>query len=530
MFSANLSDKRINMSAREHYFFALFRCLQAALLALWVFSPVSPHYDLLNALTPLKVLCIGYVLVSCMLFVLEKRQFSKSRLLFSVCLDVLVFACLAWLLPVGFFSVALMMMVNLAAGGILLTIRQSDALTLCAIAVLLGQYLLNVLNNDAPNDIAQYLMFAMIYASTVLFCQLLATKAQQSHTLAEQRGVQLLEMAQMNELIIKRMRTGVVLLDKNHQIILSNESANGLNKKVLLASHSLFTLAPELDKRLWQWRYNPDIKPSALCLYVNGPEVIPRFAALNQNDVFYLIFLEDSRVFSGRADELQLANLGRLSASIAHEIRNPLAAIRYAQQLLSESKHIVPDDLRLLEIIGTQSVRMNGIIDNVLDLAKRDSAHPETIELNDFLDQFLQEFLLTHPNERSNIRLQHNIDSCVGLFDSLHLYQIISALLNNALRYGHLPFKTAEIVIALHRVADQHVIEVIDHGPGLSAEVLKNLFTPFFSTSEHGTGLGLYIAKQLAEANQAQLRYDPIFGGGCRFSLTLSGGQSLLVG
>ena len=530
MFSASSPDKNMNLSAREHYLFALFRCLQAALLALWVFSPFAPYFNALNPLTPLKVLSIVYLLVSCLLFLMEKRAFSKQRVLFSLCVDVWVFGCLAWLLPVGFFSVALVMVVNLAAGGLLLSSRQSGTLTLCAILVLLGHYLLNAFFSNSATDIAQSLMFAMIYASTVLFCQMLATQAQQSQALADMRGVQLAEMAQMNELIIKRMRTGVVLLDKNHHIVLSNEAASGLNQKAMQRDYPLQQLAPELNKRLWQWRKNPDIKPQPLTLYENGPEVIPRFVALTQQETLYLAFLEDSRVFSGRADELQLANLGRLSASIAHEIRNPLAAISYAQQLLCESGQANPEDQRLLDIIGTQSRRMNGIIENVLQLAKREAAQPESVELNSFCQSFVQEFLITHPNDSEKIHLHLTSELAVGLFDPLHLYQVLSVLLSNALIYGCHPYQTAHVQIALRMNTDQPIIDVIDHGPGLSNHVTKNLFSPFFSSSEHGTGLGLYIAKQLAEANQAQLRYEPIIGGGCRFSLILSGGQSLLVG
>lgn len=525
MFSASLPDKPQNLSAREHYFFALFRCLQAALLALWVFSPFAPHFNELNPLAPLKIVSVAHLILACVLFVLEKRALSERRLLFSLCIDIVVFGCLAWLLPVGFFSVALVMVVNLAAGGLLLPSRQSAVLTLGAIAVLLGHYLFNVFSNTEQADIVQSLMFSSIYASMVLFCQMLARQAQQSQALADERGVQLAEMAQMNELIIKRMRTGVVLLDKNHRIILSNEAASGLNQKALLQDHTLQELAPELDKRLWQWRQNPDGKPEVLSLYENGPEVIPRFVSLTQQDVLYLAFLEDSRVFSGRADELQLANLGRLSASIAHEIRNPLAAISYAQQLLSESATLADEEQQLLDIIGTQGRRMNAIISNVIGLAKRTSANPQRVDLNAFVAEMLDEYLATHPHSREKIVWRTDPAIVSGLFDPQHLHQVLSILLSNAIAYGG----PSHIEINIRLDNRQPSIDVIDHGHGIPAEQVKNLFMPFFSTSEHGTGLGLYIAKQLAEANQGQLRYVPVLGGGCRFSLTMSGGQALLV-
>ena len=358
---------------------------------------------------------------------------------------------------------------------------------------------------------------------------MLAQQAQTSQAKADERGLQLAEMAQMNELIIKRMRTGVILLDKHHRIVLSNEAANQLSHKSLEKNLALRLLAPELDKRLWQWRQNPEEKPKPLVLYEQGPEVIPRFVSLTHNDVMYLAFLEDSRVFSGRADELQLANLGRLSASIAHEIRNPLSAISYAQQLLAESNELNEADRRLLDIIGTQSLRMNGIIENVLQLAKRETAHPQSIDLKIFAVRFLEEFLLTHPHEKNHIRLHSSSEAVMALFDPLHLYQVLNVLINNALQYGHEPHQPASIKLNVRLENRQPIIEIIDSGPGISKSAAQHLFSPFNSSSEHGTGLGLYIAKQLADANQAQLRYEPVLGGGCRFALWLSTGQSLLV-
>lgn len=529
MVSDSLSVHPKYLRSREQYFFALFRCLEAALLALWVFSPFAPYFNKLNPLTPLNALSIVFLLTSVGFFVLERRNPRIKIVLLSLRVDIIVFAGLAWLLPIGFYSVALMLLANLAAGGLLLSKRQSAIITLCAITVLLGHYLFNIFTHSGLGEITQSLMFAVIYATTVLFYQMLANQAQQSQALADERGQQLIEMAQMNELIIKRMRTGVILLDSHHRIVLSNEAANGLNHKAIERGQMLNLIAPELDKRLWHWRQNPEKKPQALTLYNDGPEVIPRFVALLQHEVMYIAFLEDSRVFSGRADELQLASLGLLSASIAHEIRNPLAAISYAQQLMAESDQISSTDRNFLEIIGKQSKRMNGIVENILQLAKREAAHPESLDIDAFCETFLSEFIATRPQEQDKIVLQPSTQSAIGLFDPLHLYQVLSILLNNALNYGHDAYQTAFIQVLVRMDNNQPIIDVIDHGPGIPAEQAKHLFTPFYTMSDHGTGLGLYIAKQLAEANQCLLRYDPVLGGGSRFSLKLSNGQSILT-
>ena len=265
-----------------------------------------------------------------------------------------------------------------------------------------------------------------------------------------------------------------------------------------------------------------------MSLYEFGPEVIPRFVALTLHEIIYIIFLEDSRVFSGRAEELQLAHLGRLSASIAHEIRNPLAAISYAQQLLSESDTLAESERGLLNIIRTQVVRTNGIIENILNLAKRETAQPQSIELNAYVDRFLKEFLETHPDDRGAVQVAPFAQAVTVSFDPLQLYQVLNILLNNALIYGHLADQLPDIRILARLDKDQPVIEVIDKGPGIVPSVAAKLFTPFVSTGEHGTGLGLYIARQLAESNQARLVYLPAPIGGSIFRLSLSTGQALL--
>ena len=516
-------------NSRERYYFALFRCLQAALLVLWVFSPFAPYYADFNALNPLKLMSLAFLFVAVAIFLTERQSIFGKRLFRIFSLDVLVFGLLAWMLPQGFESVSLLMLVNLAAAGLLLRPWQSTLLTFAAIGVLLARFSVDLWLGTTAPDIAQPLMYAAIYLSTVLFCQLLAKRALDSQALADERGLQLAEMAQMNELIIKRMRTGVILLGAERQIVLCNEAASQLCQNPLEYGKPIAEPLPKLDALLQHWLAHPKDKSSALVLQEGGPELIPRFIRVNHHAVQILVFLEDSRVFSGRADELQLANLGRLSASIAHEIRNPLAAISYAQQLLAESAVLNTSDTRLLDIIGTQSQRMDGIITNVLKLAKREAAFPQILALNTEIERVLREHLTIHPDDAAKIQFHPDTQDTLGLFDALHLQQVLHILLNNALIYGHSLDKPAHIKISIHTEHGQPSIDVIDHGPGIAEAARERLFSPFNTSTEHGTGLGLYIARQLAEANQAQLSYEPLFGGGSRFSLRLSNGHSLLV-
>ena len=516
-----------SLRRRELYYVALFRCLEAALLALWVFSPYAPTPNPVN-LELLQLLSGAYLISAALLLVWDRPGAPPGQLLAGLGVDLAVFAALAWLLQSDFQSVALMMLVNMAAAGLLLNQRQSGALTLLGIGLLFGHYLLARLRGEADTEVVQPLMLAASYAAIVLFCQMLARQAQLSQALAESRGLQLAEMAQMNEQIIKCMRSGVILLDHHHRVLLSNEAAAQLSRQSLLCGQILREYSEELDNRLVHWRKHPEQRPEALSLYEGGPEVIPRFVAVTLNELNYLVFLEDSRIFSGRADELQLANLGRLSASIAHEIRNPLAAISYAQQLLAESGAANESDRRMLDIIGNQSKRLNGIIENILALARRQTASPQNLEINAFLLDLLDEHLSTHPDDRALLHLIPAPAPVYALFDRPHLHQIVTVLLTNALVYGHAPQVPAEVRIAVRMDGRIPVIDISDCGPGIPPDQHEQLFTPFHTTSEQGTGLGLYIAKQLADANQAQLHYEPVLGGGSRFSLHLPDGQALL--
>ncbi|WP_395770979.1 sensor histidine kinase [Arenimonas sp.] len=512
---------------RELYYFALFRCLEAALLALWVFSPYAPTPNPVN-LETLQVLSGAYLVSAALLLVWDRLGTEPGQLIAGLSVDMAVFAVLAWLLQSEFQRVALMMLVNMAAAGLLLSQRRSSALTVMAIALLFAHYLMVRLRSEANADVVQTLMLAASYAATVLFCQLLANQAKLSQALAETRGLQLAEMAQMNEQIIKCMRSGVILLDRHHRVLLSNEAAGQLSRQSVQHGQRLWEFSEELDNRLELWCKHPEQRPEALSLYEGGPTVIPRFVSIALNELNYLVFLEDSRIFSGRADELQLANLGRLSASIAHEIRNPLAAISYAQQLLAESETTNESDRRMLEIIGNQSKRLNGIIENILGLARRQTANPQILEINGFLANLVAEHLSTHPDDRALIHLQSIPEPVHALFDQLHLHQIMTVLLTNALEYGHVPHIATEIRISVRMDGRTPVIDISDRGPGIALKEREQLFMPFYTTSHHGAGLGLYIAKQLADANQAQLCYETIPGGGSRFSLHLCDGQTLL--
>jgi two-component system sensor histidine kinase PilS (NtrC family) len=321
------------------------------------------------------------------------------------------------------------------------------------------------------------------------------------------------------------MRTGVMLIDGDGKVRLANEAA-----LLLIGSQGGDTLqrfTPELDRRLRRWRHDGVADDTPMRLAPDLPEVVPRFTRLLADSDQSLVFLDDTTLLSRRAESMTLATLGRFSASLAHEIRNPLAAISYATQLLEESKEILDADRRLLEIIHQQTMRMNGIVENVLGLARRERAQPEYVELVSFARRFTEEYRTNHPLEGDTLQVTSEQHAVPALADPRQLHQVLVALVHNALTYGRMPGQSARV--NLH-IGNPHgpQIDIMDRGPGIPETVAAQLFRPFFTTSGHGTGLGLYIARELCLANQATLEYVAMPGGGCCFRIRLAGPHSLL--
>jgi two-component system sensor histidine kinase PilS (NtrC family) len=353
----------------------------------------------------------------------------------------------------------------------------------------------------------------------VLSRQLQATEA-----LAEQRSIDLANLAQVNELIIRRMKTGVLLVDDANRIHQINESAWMLLGNPSADQRDLGRLAPELSRRLYHWMTSGKLDETATQLADGVPEVVPRFTRLAPNDdSLVLIFLDDTSLVSRRAEELTLSSLGRLSASIAHEIRNPLAAIRYSAQLLAESDDMNATDQRMVEIINNHCVRLNEIIENILQLSRRERSRPETLDLGHWASDFVAEYLQGNDIGSDSLRAINSSGQVIAVADPQQLQQVAWNLVQNALRYGRMPGEPARVMVVA-RLGEHGVpiLEVIDRGPGIPPKVAAQIFEPFYTTHEYGTGLGLYLARQMSEANQAGLEYVRVAGGGSCFRLVLT--------
>ncbi len=511
---------------RELYFFTLYRILEAGLLAFLAFSPLAGLFTELRYPLLIQSVAALYLVVATLLLLFGRNpRFSlEKQAAIGLTFDLLAGAVALYALVGMSSGVALLLVFNVGAGALLMPLRNGLAFAVAAGAVVLGEFFYSRMMLVSDGVVAEPIMFAVTYLAIAILTNLLGQQMRASQALAERRGVEVANLAQINELIIRRMRNGVLVVDADNNIRVFNEAAWFLLGKPPPERQALSEAAPELSRRLWHWLNGKPVEATPVALAEDVPEVIPRFTRLSVSDDLVLIFLEDTSALSRRAEELTLATLGRLSASIAHEIRNPLAAISYSAQLLAESEDVPETDKRLVEIINAQCHRMNGIVQSILSMARRERAQPEAIDLSRWASDFIADYRGSQQLGDNSLNLISDGRGVHAMVDPQHLHQVVTVLVNNALHYGRLPGKPARVTltVGIGDTGAEPTLEVIDRGPGIPPKVVDNIFEPFFSTNEHGTGLGLYIARQLCEANQAELSYVPLAGGGSCFRVALT--------
>ncbi|WP_018954439.1 sensor histidine kinase [Thioalkalivibrio sulfidiphilus] len=360
--------------------------------------------------------------------------------------------------------------------------------------------------------------------ATALLALALSRRARESEDLAIRHRIDLANMAELNAHIIDRMQSGMIVANDQGHIHLINEAAWALVGNPDTDNPSdLAHLSPRLYAALQEWLMDP-AQASALTLPgdARGPELRVRFTRLGvDRAVGTLIFLEDTAELRRQMQADKMASVGRLTASIAHEIRNPLGAISHAAQLLGESEDLTTPDKRLAGIIQAQSQRMNAVIQSVLRLSRREDARREELSLAAWVSQFAEEF--RRQKGLDEIQLEAHIEPADSrvLFDPDHLHQVLWNLCENALTYGRSADGRAYIRLqgGARQVGRHATLDVMDQGPGVSAEISHQLFEPFITSGRDGTGLGLYIARELCENNGGGLEYLPLPTGGSCFRI-----------
>ncbi|MDD2724818.1 MAG: ATP-binding protein [Methylovulum sp.] len=487
--------------------FLIYRLVLATLFILLIYqridsSLLSGYYNELYIYSSQSYWLLTIISVVCVFWRLTPYTVQAQLLIFTdiILLTLLMHACGGIKCGLG-----ILITVSIASGGLLIGgVCSVLFAAIASLSILAERIFTDQLHGFDPSSYTYTGMLGAAYFTIALLSYVLAKHSEDSMQLADQQQKTIVNLEYLNQYIIQNLQSGIIIIDQEQSVLMVNEATLRLANLDKSPNH-LSDVSPQLSRAFSTWLNEPEADTVSLPI-TNQSEIRFRFMLLSTHyDNFYMIILEDIALYNQRVQQGKLASLGRLTASIAHEIRNPLAAVSHAGQLLAESVDMPPGDRRLTNIIQTQSNRINVIIEDILRVSKRHDSKRKRLELTSWLDNYLKSFLSHHQHYAHSFELVHNQTPLYAFIDPNHLRQILNNLCENALKYGK-P-ELGHILVQSFIFQELPYIEVIDNGTGISHQHLKNLFEPFFTTSPNGTGLGLYISKELAELNQAKLSY-----------------------
>lgn len=391
---------------------------------------------------------------------------------------------------------------------------------MASIALLLEQTYHVLVLAGSTKDYLQTSLTSMGFFAIAGLAFVLTKRLAVTENLAQKQSIDLANLAQVNQLVIQNMQDGVLVVDEQGRVRQRNAEAEKLlgTPAAVWDKLRLNDYFPALSICLQRWRTDPRNDHFELVAPATGKQVQVRFTSIGGDErLGALIFLEDLSLMQARAQQLKLAALGRLTANIAHEIRNPLSSIGHATQLLQEDPGQDATHVRLLQIVRDNTHRLDRMVQDVLQLNRRDRTTPETLRLGTTLRQFAEQFCQTEKIPARVVVLDMAEDLTVR-FDRQHLDQVLWNLCRNAWRYCRRQEGSIRLSVALSRPGNIVQLDVSDDGPGVAEALRGHLFEPFFTTNSTGTGLGLYIARELCDANGAMLGYVET-GQGARFSI-----------
>jgi two-component system sensor histidine kinase PilS (NtrC family) len=427
-------------------------------------------------------------------------------------------------------GLGILLVLSIATGSILLPGRLALlSAAIAALAMMANQLYLSLRYEIIhPGDFTQAGMLGLVLFATAGLTSLLVRRIRTSEALARRRGIDLASMASLNTHIVQRMHAGIVVTDHDHVVRLMNDAARKLlDYRYVVEGQSLEIISPALYAQLLAWRRTPEREPEL----IRGSKgnLLPHFTLMGTADgLGAMTLLEDTAAMERQAQQMKLASLGRLTASIAHEIRNPLGAISHAAQLLNEDDALNPADHRLAAIIGDNTARVNAIVENILQLSRPGTAAPQTLRIREWLERFIDEFTHSGNIAPEQIRYKVNPEDLEVHMDPSLLHQVVWNLCQNSIQHTG-PGTITEIVLVAERSVGSRAphLDIIDNGPGIDPDMADQIFEPFFTTHSSGTGLGLYIAREICTSNQSTLEYRSGENGGSCFRITFPAGKRL---
>jgi two-component system, NtrC family, sensor histidine kinase PilS len=500
----------------------LLRLLLVAVLVL-VFSPISPsplagRLDTQPAWIVLGAYAVLVLLSGLNLY--ARWPSRENQVYLAVFVDILAFGLLMHAAGGVQSGLGVLLAVAVAAGALMMEGRLSLLFAALATLAVITQQVVAHLQGGAPAaGYTQAGLLGVLFFTVALLAHLLYRRLHAVEALAARRQVDIDDLSKLNDYIIQNMGTGILVVGGERRLRMMNQAARDLLGTPSPAPGAeLRRLSPAvadwLDTHVQPWA------PQGGMLQVGERELKPSRHLLGTNRANgVLIFLRDNQELAREAQQFKLASLGTLTASIAHNVRNPLSAIAHAGQLLGESETLGDDDRHLVEIIRRNSGRIDEIIQSVLQLSRRNQVEPRLLDLVPWLQDLCNEFREAHGLGAEALQLKARHPTIPVEVDPRHLHQIVANLCENALLHGGAPARI-QVRVAVGEGADKAVLEVRDEGPGIEEETAREMFAPFYTTHSGGTGLGLYIARELAETNGIRLQYERLWPHGSCFRLT----------
>lgn len=472
------------------------------------------------------------------LAVAHGRQ-RRRQWLATIGVDLLAFTLLH-LMEVGtsFNYAALLVLPVLMAGVWTSRLLALGTAAAVALMLLLAAWRAALTNEAAPALMLQSGLAGLgFFAITLLAGELAARLAREEQ--AARGSLELArQQAQLNRLVIEEMADGVLVMDRRLRVRAANPAARGLLVDQGLGPAAPFTLQQHpawaallqaVERALAEGEW-PDAGRDVMLSF--GPPGMGHTRTLrmrvrfmrgrgldagdsddNAAEPFAVLLLEDLRTLQARIRQEKLAAMGRVSAGIAHEIRNPLAAISQANALLLEDP-LPPDQRRLALMVADNVERLKRLVDDVMELAPGPAPALRPIDANAAVAEAAADWARTAQMAGAPFgpegRLRAELPAApVGVvFDPEHLRRVLVNLLDNAHRHAT-PAAGAIFLRLAARDESWATLSVLSDGPPIAPEVERHLFEPFFSTRSRGSGLGLYICRELCERHGASIEYRP---------------------
>jgi len=458
--------------------------------------------------------------IAALMFGLARPHWPLLQVTAAALVDIIMLCVLMYASGGVSSGVGILIAISIALVANILEKRLALALAAIASLGVIGEELFAQLTGAfATAAYVQAGLLGIAYFALVLLVITISARARRSEQLVEQRENELIDLARLNDHVIQQMQSGVVVVDHDHVVQMMNESAWALlGMPPITRHHPIKVVSPRLAEEYDAWVADPIHSSSVLRMGTSGRDIHAHFMRLGRKgQQGALITLEDVSVLTAQAQQMKLASLGRLTGGIAHEVRNPLGAISHAAQLLHESPDLPESDRRMTEIILHNSERVNEVIESILRLSRQDLPKPKPLVLSPWLMEQAGKLTQACGLARHQLFVQVEPEGTTVYADGSQLKQILEVLCDNAVCHFPGPREALrlQILAGITPESGGPFIEVLDNGQGIDPDNLDQLFEPFFTTRNEGTGLGLYTARQLSEANRVRIEYRPLPTGSC---------------